>query len=113
MSDDHQMTRRQYREEQEKSSKDGNGSFRFDQWPHHQNSDNNMDESPLLSRRHHEKQDDITEDEAGLTRQQTLEEDKETIANEKTQQLKTKLNKIIIGLVLAIILIYLFLFFIG
>lgn len=114
MNDDHQMTRRQYREEQNKVNQtELRSSSHYDQWLNHGNGDQNMDESPLLSSQHQENKADQVENNGDLTRHQTLEEDKETLALEKTQRLKNKLNKIIIGLIVAIILVYLFLFFVG
>lgn len=118
MNDDHQMTRREYREEQERAS-----SRNSDENPHtnrdaqFENSGNNMDESSLIFSKHqnHDRNERFDEDphDDVVSRHDILQEDKATLLNEKTQHLKIKLNKIIIGLIVAIILVYLFLFFVG
>lgn len=115
MNDDHQMTRREYREEQERAS-----SRNSDENPHTNRDaqfENSGNESSLIFSKHqnHDRNERFDEDphDDVVSRHDILQEDKATLLNEKTQHLKIKLNKIIIGLIVAIILVYLFLFFVG
>lgn len=107
MNDDHQMTRREYREHNELNGADSQSTIdsQTDLRTNYATGESNLDQSPLLSRH-----DGETEP---LSRRDSLEQDKATLAEEKTQQLKKKLNKVIIGLVIAIVLVYLVLFFVG
>lgn len=52
-------------------------------------------------------------DQVRLTREESLRLTKEKLANERSERLKHRLNWVILGLVVAIIIVYLILFFVG
>lgn len=116
MTDDHQMTRREYREQQsERVAKEVEkaGQHRFNYRRQHEQSTLNLDHEPLIDHPTSDLQEPLADEEEQLTREQSLANDKATIAEEKTQHLKSKLNRVILGLIVAIILVYLILFFVG
>ncbi|WP_251547005.1 hypothetical protein [Limosilactobacillus caecicola] len=118
------LTRKAYREQQSKNQ----GWRKLAEWKadrsNEQDSqidlhshDTNLDQEPLISRSRKRNVEEAPQDELvegqPLTREQSLANDKMTLAEEKTQRLKTKLNRVILGLVVLIVIVYLILFFIG
>ncbi|MGM9892211.1 hypothetical protein [Limosilactobacillus sp.] len=71
----------------------------------------------LERQRHHQGTDDSRDDEASelasIGRQQFADDRKEQDAEQKTAVLKRKLNIAIIGLIIAIVIVYLILFYVG
>lgn len=104
MTEEHQMTRREYREQQ---------THRLDHSPEAatEKSQQNLDDKPFIERSRSDTADDS--EEPRQTREESLAEQKQALTEEKTNRLRQKLNRVIIGLVIAIILVYLGLFFVG
>lgn len=100
MTEEYQMTRREYREQQE---------HRLQQPLQHSDSQDqaNLDDRPLIHK------DSTKQESPCLSREESLAAQQATITEEKTNRLRKKLNHIMIGLVIAIILVYLVLFFVG
>lgn len=116
MTDDHQMTRREYREQQAhhpgkdaQALSEGRPSLQVDQGQE----DANLDQEPLIKRPIPDSEERRSPEEEPLTREQSLANDKAAIVEEKTQHLKSRLNRVIFGLIGAIIIVYLILFFVG
>ncbi|WP_295730127.1 hypothetical protein [uncultured Limosilactobacillus sp.] len=100
MTEEHQMTRREYREQH------GQG-FKQPLETEKEHQQQNLDDEPFIQAASH--------DEKALrkTREESLAEQKKILIEEKTNRLRKKLNRIIIGLLIVIILVYLGLFFVG
>lgn len=116
MNDDHQMTRREYREQQSEQAENGSETIdhsRFDYRTRHERGRLNLDHEPLIDRSTPDMQETLTDQDDQVTREESLANDKAMVAEEKTQHLKNKLNQAILGLIVAIILVYLILFFVG
>lgn len=112
MADNHHpLTRKEYREQQAERQDSQRSSRIF-----HRGADQtNIDDQPLI--RHSDEgqadSDGFQRDNPNLTREESLANDKATLTEEKTNHLKSKLNKVIVILVILIILVYLILFFVG
>lgn len=127
MADNHQMTRREYREQMKTDHQDHGSKTAGAQESlfHHpvrdeSHDDLNIDEQPLLKRQPLTDNDEITDDadltddvQPNETREENLARNQAAIKEEKTNHLKIKLNRIIILLIVLIILVYLVLFFVG
>lgn len=100
MSEEHQMTRREYRDQR---------AHRIQQPLQHSDSQDqaNLDDRPLIQK------DSTNQESPYLSREESLAAQQATITEEKTNRLRKKLNHIMVGLVIAIILVYLVLFFVG
>lgn len=78
----------------------------------------NHSEEPVMSRQQYRQQQaqqaSFADQPAGEQRRQTvLDQQRQTLVEEKVNRLKHRLNIAIIGLVIAIIIVYLILFFVG
>lgn len=94
MGEEGHLTRREYREQQENAKQKAEGQS-FEERDADNFDDDQSDETDQVSR--HEQ----------------LSIDHDTAEEEKTKRLKKKLNRVIIGLLIAIIIVYLVLFFVG
>lgn len=78
----------------------------------------NHSEEPVMSRQQYRQQQaqktSLADQPAGEQRRQTvLDQQRQMLVEEKVNRLKHRLNIAIIGLVIAIIIVYLILFFVG
>lgn len=125
MADNHRpLTRKEYREQQAERQEKQRPSRIFDRPTdlddertniNRSAGQTNIDDQPLI--RHSDEgqtsSEDLHIDNPNLTREESLANDKATLTEEKTNHLKSKLNKVIVILVILIILVYLILFFVG
>ena len=99
------LTRREYREQQEREKEERTQSI-----PDNEPDDDSSDDGEFVDDSNDDNQ--LVDDE-NLSREDQLALDHETEQEAKSNQLKHRLNLVIAGLVVAIVIVYLILFFVG
>ena len=99
------LTRREYREQQEREKEERTQSI-----PDSEPDDDLSDDGEFVD---DSNDDNQLADDENLSREDQLALDHETEQAAKSNQLKHRLNLVIAGLVVAIVIVYLILFFVG